>query len=187
MQEPLEGSRASLERVHRILDKQGQARRWRVEIIHGTANNVRFDSAGDRVDLQLAGQSVRLNVSDGGSPISENDSLFIRARQADPSSAVIYFNESTGSKLDRYRKDTRPAHVERRSNWYRRRSCHSPNNLFAARAERTFAFPGWLLIPVYAVCVVVAATLIFLSGGILIVGLQTVRLSNLMCFIAFGR
>jgi uncharacterized protein YjlB len=87
----------SLARFHRMLSKRGEARRWRFEIIQGTARNVTYHPVDAKTTIEVSGQPIQL-AAPNGDPIavSEGDSVLIAARVGDPGCASVYFNETTG-------------------------------------------------------------------------------------------
>jgi len=95
MNVPEDARAQSIARVHRMLNKAGEARRWRFEIIQGVARNVRLRPGDAEATIEVDGRQIQLPVP-SGRPIalSEGDDVLIAARGGNPCQGLVYFNET---------------------------------------------------------------------------------------------
>jgi hypothetical protein len=181
-------STQSLARVHRMLSKRGEARRWRFEIIQGTARNVSFQPGDTKATIEVDGRHIQLAVP-GGDPLalSEGDDVLIAARLRDPCCGSVYFNETTGI-----------GSINSTHNQARRMLTAGAvgalaavaiilTTVLAARGDSHFSGIRVVHIAMYLVSIIVSGAIFVFSCFLFTIGVQMRKVCALVRFVADGR
>jgi hypothetical protein len=178
----------SLARVHRMLGKKGEARRWRFEIIQGTARNVTFHSGDTKATIEVDGRRIQLEVP-GGDPIalSEGDEVLIAARLRDPSCGSVYFNETTGiGSIDSTHSQARRMLIAGAIGALAAVAIILTTAL-AARGDSHFSGIRVVHIAMYLVSTIVSGAIFVFSCFLFTIGLHMRKVCALVRFVADGR